>query len=244
MHTLDVRRCYHVDDAALNHIAKCHTLRNFNMSYCNEITEVGTKVLASGCFDLQIVRLEGCKGMNNNAVLELTSTCAKLEYIVMSELGKKIKCDALENIGQNCAGLKYVDLSWCKGVRNETLYHLAKCNLLEELVLCGCTSIGNQGVLAITTECKHLKYLNLMSCKQVSNPTIQAIEHKTLEYVNLMMCDNITDESVQMLINHCPNFKCDFFEQRIYTSIKDRDASLAKYQMFHADRLADYLSRF
>ena len=244
LHTLDVQRCCHVDDAALNHIAKCHTLRNFDMSYCNEITEVGTKVLASGCFDLQIVRLEGCKGINNNAVLELTSTCAKLEYIVMSELGKKIKCDALENIGQNCAGLKYVDLSWCKDVHNEALNHLAKCNLLEDLVLCGCTSIGNQGVLAITTECKHLKYLNLKSCKQVSNPTIQAIEHKTLEYVNLMMCDDITDWSVQKLINNCPNFKCDFFEQRIYTSIEDRNASRAKYQMFHADRLADYLSRF
>jgi len=244
LHTLDVRRCCHVDDAALNHIAKCHTLRNFNMSYCNEITEVGTKVLASGCFDLQIVRLEGCEGMNNNAVLELTSKCAKLEYIVMSELGKNIKCDALENIGQNCAGLKYVDLSGCKDVHNEALKHLAKCKLLEELVLCGCTSIGNKGVLAITTECKHLKYLNLKSCRTVSNPTIQAIKHKTLEYVNLMMCHNITDWSVQELINNCPNFKCDFFEQRIYTSIEDRNASLAKYQMFHADRFADYLSRF
>lgn len=100
--------------------------------------------------------------------------------------------------------LKELNLSLCKDVSDQSMQRIStSCKNLEVLDLAGCSKITNASLMSIS-HLKHLRKLNLRSCRQISDRGIEHLcclycqqSEVAIEELCLQDCQKLTDESLK-----------------------------------------------
>ena len=110
----------------------------------------------------------------------------KLDFYDAPKLNDK----AIENIAL-IKKLKYLDISWCEGVSNETLKKIIlNCNYLSKMFLQGCKNLDD----------------NLFNDVFFYENNLDLKEHlKRIYFIDLTKCDYVTDEVISNIYDKYPN---------------------------------------
>lgn len=240
---LNLSLCKQITDSSLQLIAKfLRNLEVLELGGCGNITNMGLLVVATGLTRLRQLNLRSCRhvsdtgighlvGLNNTEPADGTK---QLEHLGLQDC-QKLTDDALRNVSMGLANLKSINLSFCAGVTDSGLKHLAKMATLRELNLRSCDSIsdlgmaflaeggsrimsldvsfcdkiGDQALVHISQGLFNLRCLSLNAC-QVSDEGIGRIARALpeLDTLNIGQCSRITDRGLHTIADHLTNLRC------------------------------------
>lgn len=139
-----------ITDISIHRIATMHGLIEIRLQWCSGITDFGIAVLVRNCPNLQVIDLKSCT----------------------------ITDGALNSIGEDCAELRELDLSWCFNVSNLGLQKLlpdhGKVQCLEKLSLVWCQQVTDES-LDILSKITSLRCLQLSGCASITKNGITQI---------------------------------------------------------------------
>ena len=166
---LNLSSCSAITDLALNNIGNhWKHLEEVTLGGCENITHVGVRSLALNC--RQLKRISFVNYAIDDAGLRIVgANLMHLEYIDLTGC-RKVSDRGLCEIGHCCRKIKTLKLSGCYKICESGIWavcELVHCEDLRELTLCGCTSMSNQGVVAITRRCPRLQKLHLSRCPYI-----------------------------------------------------------------------------
>eukprot|EP00475_Leptophrys_vorax_P033633 TRINITY_DN5314_c0_g1_i2.p1 TRINITY_DN5314_c0_g1~~TRINITY_DN5314_c0_g1_i2.p1 ORF type:complete len:424 (+),score=94.44 TRINITY_DN5314_c0_g1_i2:267-1538(+) len=154
-------------------------LQDLDISYCETITSDGIKLLTH-CPELLRLRLYSIPEFNDKCLEHLVKLL-KLRSVDLS-MCTKITDEGLKSLikrpdrKERGSILTYLNLCGCKNISDQTLHKIEKyCETLESISLYGNDAITEKQVLSMVLECKHLKYINLGSCKNLSATFVERI---------------------------------------------------------------------
>lgn len=133
--------------------------------------------------DLEEIHLPWCTGITDAGIVALVINCTKLKVIDLKSC--PITDVALSAIGDRCAQLLELDLSWCFSVTDEGLLHLLPQSnnirsTLTVLSLIWCPQITDRS-LQILSRISSLQRLQLKGCSEVSAPAIHTLSLQGVE---------------------------------------------------------------
>ncbi|GMG36356.1 unnamed protein product [Ambrosiozyma monospora] len=131
-------------------------LRNVVLSKCVEITDASLRAIATLGKNLHYVHLGHCSNITDFGARDLIKSCYRLQYI---------------------------DLACCTQLTNATVIELAQLQKLRRIGLVKCSSITDEGIVALADA----RYLD-----------------DTLERVHLSYCVNLTLYPIYKLLKSCP----------------------------------------
>lgn len=146
---LNMVGCQKLDDDALSHLSKLQKLRELHLDSIRGLTDEALAHIGK-LPQLRTLSLEGCTGIEGDGLEEL----AGLEHLESLNLyGTKVDDDGLEALSE-IAGLKVLNLAYCRNVRSADLQPLRNLKNLKALTLMGCRFVRNDGIphLAQLTE--------------------------------------------------------------------------------------------
>ncbi|CAG8484601.1 2958_t:CDS:2, partial [Racocetra fulgida] len=101
-------------------------LKHFDISG-NDIRDEVVEAVASTCYELEYLDLEGCRFITESSVCNIIRSCPKLQHL---ELGFcKISNKTIKEIACSCPNLKYLDLDGCE--KNVSKKVVKRLNLTE-----------------------------------------------------------------------------------------------------------------
>ncbi|GME76278.1 unnamed protein product [Ambrosiozyma monospora] len=154
---LDFTQCSNVTDKAVESVIKlAPKLRNVVLSKCVEITDASLRAIATLGKNLHYVHLGHCSNITDFGARDLIKSCYRLQYI---------------------------DLACCTQLTNATVIELAQLQKLRRIGLVKCSSITDEGIIALADA----RYLD-----------------DTLERVHLSYCINLTLYPIYKLLKSCP----------------------------------------
>lgn len=157
--------------------------------------------------ELTVLDLRCCSKISNNDLESL----AYLQNVTKLNLSNcfRISARGITGITNNLKRLRDVDFSGCPGVNNVVMYYLS--NLpLEYLRLRFCHLITDHGInqLFLHNIGKTLKMLDIYSCHEVSDASLEAIASSAscLQRLDIGACNKLTPEKVEQVklqLTHC-----------------------------------------
>lgn len=147
------------------------------ISACDEITDKGVKAAASGCHDLQNVKLSCSKKISDDSVMALVSGCPKLQDI---------------------------DLYGCPRIINESVKAiLSFCPKLRDIGVSHLQNVIDKGVMALAFGCPELHSVSIESCHKISGKSVTALSLKCRDLKSFSFCTSKTsDDSLLALTNN------------------------------------------
>jgi F-box/leucine-rich repeat protein 2/20 len=161
---IGLSKCSCVTDEGISSlVARCSHLKTIDLTCCNLITNSALDSVADNCRMVECLRLESCSLINEKGLERIATSCPNLKEIDLTDCGV------------NDAGLCYL-LLFCvcaffimtyilaehhNGHLFAALQHLAKCSELLILKLGLCSSISDNGLAFISSNCAKLVELDL-----------------------------------------------------------------------------------
>ncbi|KAL5255447.1 hypothetical protein ACHWQZ_G010871 [Mnemiopsis leidyi] len=154
-------------------IGQITSLRELEIQYCDEITDVGVIAL-SRLSHLSIIRLYRCFNLTSCSVSEIAMKCSYLNQLVLSDCSE-IDDRGLLSVGRHCSYLEKLGLaqSYNHTVTDVGLSAvLLGCGRLTELILKGLKGVRTFISLIPVLQLKKLQYVHLGGCQNVA-PSLQ-----------------------------------------------------------------------
>eukprot|EP01018_Ginkgo_biloba_P000375 Gb_39800 [translate_table: standard] len=164
---INLSNCHEIVDTAAAAIAHARNLQSLQLVKCKQITDIGLGCIAVGCSKLQSLNLKWCMGI--------------------TDLG-------VELVAVKCKELKNLDLSYLQ-ITSKCLASITYLSHLENLVLVGCLSVGDDGLTYLRNGCKSLQKLDVSKCRNVSCTGIISLASgsSALRQLTLAYCIPITN---------------------------------------------------
>ena len=175
----------------LNIIPNLDNLKELSISYCENLEDSFLDMLSLISNKFRKLCLRKLRNISQECFIKFFSfsnfeNLEKLDFYDAPKLNDK----ALVNIAL-IKGLKYLDISWCEGVSNETVKKIIlNCNFLSRICLQGCKSLDD----------------NLFNDVFFLDNNIKLKEHlKKIYFIDLTKCDYVTDEIISNIYEKYPN---------------------------------------
>ena len=211
---IDISNCFHVTDEGfsylVNEVGMAGNITVFKMRSLWEVSAMAIMDLTSPSVgkDLQEVDLSNCRKVQDNVVERLIGWAGE-------STGATRHLPGSEGTYNNEAGsrrLKILNLSYCKHLTDNIMYHIAfhANEKLECLDLTRCTTITDAGFQHWTYRSfPNLKKLLLRDCTFLSDKAIISLASAApnLEILNLNFCCALLDLAIEALCQGCPNLR-------------------------------------
>lgn len=170
---------------------KCPELIKIDLSYCQEVTNIGIRHLARGCSLLKSIDISGLN-ITDVGISSLSEFCPFLEDVLLFDC-KKITDKSLASLALNCKNLSKLSICECSAITDTGLVNLA-CSELKSLKMNFCVGITNLGVIAIAKQCLKLESIDFTACDGVSDMGVVALANgcSQLSYLNFCGCIGLT----------------------------------------------------
>ncbi|KAJ1264461.1 hypothetical protein BS78_08G002500 [Paspalum vaginatum] len=226
---LSLARCKAVTDLGIGCVAVgCGELSDLSLKWCLGVTDLGVRLLALRCRklaaldlsytmitketlpaimslpSLQTLTLEGCIGIDDDALASLDKDCSKsLQALDMSHC-QNVTDVGVSSIVKPVPNLLQLDLSYCGPVTPSMVTSFQKIPKLRTLKLEGCKLMPD-GLKAIGTSCASIRELSLSKCSGVTDMKLYfAVSRlKNLLKLDITCCRNITDVLLAAITSSC-----------------------------------------
>ena len=175
----------------LNILPNLDNLRELNISYCENLEDSFLDMISIISNKFTKLSLRKLRNISQECFIKFFSfsnfdILEKLDFYDAPKLNDK----AIINIAL-IKKLKYLDISWCEGVSNETVKKIIlNCNYLSKICLQGCKSLDD----------------NLFNDIFFIENNIELKEHlKRIYFIDLTKCDYVTDEMISNIYDKYPN---------------------------------------
>ena len=175
----------------LNILPNLDNLRELNISYCENLEDSFLDMISIISNKFTKLSLRKLRNISQECFIKFFSfsnfdILEKLDFYDAPKLNDK----AIINIAL-IKKLKYLDISWCEGVSNETVKKIIlNCNYLSKICLQGCKSLDD----------------NLFNDIFFIENNIELKEHlKRIYFIDLTKCDYVTDEIISNIYDKYPN---------------------------------------
>ena len=175
----------------LNIIPNLDNLNELTISYCENLEDSFLDMISLISTKFRKLCLRKLRKITQECFIKFFSSSnfenlEKLDFYDAPKLNDK----AIENIAL-IKKLKYLDISWCEGVSNETLKKIIlNCNYLSKMFLQGCKNLDD----------------NLFNDVFFYENNLDLKEHlKRIYFIDLTKCDYVTDEVISNIYDKYPN---------------------------------------
>lgn len=142
-----------VNDAALQHLAKCSELLILKLGLCSSISDKGLGFISSKCVKLTEVDLYRCNSITD---------------------------DGLATLAKGCKKIKMLNLCYCNKITDGGLSHLGSLEELTNLELRCLVRITGIGISSVAIGCKSLVEIDLKRCYSVDDSGLWALARYAL----------------------------------------------------------------
>ncbi|PWZ46499.1 F-box/LRR-repeat protein 3 [Zea mays] len=142
-----------LDDAALQHLAKCSELRILKLGLCSSISDRGIVFISSNCGKLVELDLYRCNSITD---------------------------DELAALANGCKRIKLLNLCYCNKIIDTGLGHLGSLEELTNLELRCLVRVIGIGISSVAIGCKNLIELDLKRCYSVDDAGLWALARYAL----------------------------------------------------------------
>lgn len=187
----------------------CTALYQLNLSYCENITDVGIVTIAKKCINLKQINLEGCILLTDLSIKEIFFNCIQLTHINLNSC-ENITNNSILAIHEKISQLTYCSFNQCSNLNNKILKNLCKrCKYLKQLSIIECEDITNKGIKYIAKYATNLQSLNINYCIQITDDSMIILIHscKYLEHLYILGCTFITDKTLNEISKKCCQLK-------------------------------------
>uniref|UniRef100_A0A915MWZ6 F-box domain-containing protein n=1 Tax=Meloidogyne javanica TaxID=6303 RepID=A0A915MWZ6_MELJA len=240
---LSLKGCENVQDNAMSE--GCKRLEELNISWCEQITDLGLFYIAKNCNNLKTLF---CKGLEN-----ITSNCfANLEMAELRRLSlhscPNVLDETINDIARHCPRLEFLSLSNCKEITDLSLVAISQgCPRLKDIELAGCINLTDAGFIQLSKNCHELERMDLEECLLITDITISNLNNgcPNLLSLSLSHCENLTDiashkDRIQVLeLDNCPNITDNTLESMKMLQVLER-IDLYDCQMITKDAIKKF----
>ena len=166
-------------------------LKELSISYCENLEDSFLDMISIISNKFTKLSLRKLRNISQECFIKFFSfsnfeNLEKLDFYDAPKLNDK----AIVNIAL-IKKLKYLDISWCEGVSNDTVKKIIlNCNFLSKICLQGCKSLDD----------------NLFYDVFFLEPNTDLKEHlKRIYFIDLTKCDYVTDEIISNIYDKYPN---------------------------------------
>ena len=166
-------------------------LKELSISYCENLEDSFLDMISVISNKFTKLSLRKLRNITQECFIKFFSfsnfeNLEKLDFYDAPKLNDK----AIVNIAL-IKRLKYLDISWCEGVSNDTVKKIIlNCNFLSKICLQGCKSLDD----------------NLFNDLFFLAPNVDLKEHlKRIYFIDLTKCDYVTDEIISNIYDKYPN---------------------------------------
>ena len=175
----------------LNIIPNLDNLNELTISYCENLEDSFLDMISVISSKFRKLSLRKLRKITQECFIKFFS-CSNFENLEKLDFydAPKLNNKAIENIAL-MKKLKYLDISWCEGVVNETLKKIIlNCNFLSKMILQGCKNLDD----------------NLFNDIFFKENNIDLKEHlKRIYFIDLTKCDYVSDEVISNIYDKYPN---------------------------------------
>jgi hypothetical protein len=172
----------------LDELARLKGIEVLRLHNCGVTDDDLAKV---GGLGLKNIDLEG--GPIRGPGLSALHPCRTLDRLRLSNCG--VGDAALESIGRDLAGLRYLTITGPNQVQGPAFRSLAKCRGLKELTVAD--GVGNDAVAAEAATLPAVEYLNFSGCPQFTDTGLQSLTRlRTLKRLSISRCTKLTDAGI------------------------------------------------
>ena len=175
----------------LNIIPNLDNLNELTISYCENLEDSFLDMISVISSKFRKLSLRKLRKITQECFIKFFS-CSNFENLEKLDFydAPKLNDKAIENIAL-MKKLKYLDISWCEGVVNETLKKIIlNCNFLSKMILQGCKNLDD----------------NLFNDIFFKENNIDLKEHlKRIYFIDLTKCDYVSDEVISNIYDKYPN---------------------------------------
>ena len=175
----------------LNIIPNLDNLNELTISYCENLEDSFLDMISVISSKFRKLSLRKLRKITQECFIKFFS-CSNFENLEKLDFydAPKLNDKAIENIAL-IKKLKYLDISWCEGVVNETLKKIIlNCNFLSKMILQGCKNLDD----------------NLFNDIFFKENNIDLKEHlKRIYFIDLTKCDYVSDEVISNIYDKYPN---------------------------------------
>lgn len=201
---LNLSLCKQITDTSLGRIARfLSNLEVLDLAGCCNITNTGLLLCAWGLPKLKYLNLRSCRHISDTGIAHLAGLNASsargnknLTTLCLQDC-QKITDNALRNIAKGMVHLKSLNLSFCCGITESGLAHLATLRSLQELDLRSCEGIGDEGISHLAVGGLNLTSLDVSFCDRIGDSALNHISNglNHVQNLGLNSC-HITDEGL------------------------------------------------
>lgn len=217
------------------------SLEILDLGGCSGITNTSLQLISAGLKRLKRLNLRSCRQVSDLGICHLAGLDGEsiegtqsLEYLGLQDC-QKLSDDSLKYVSIGLNQLRSINLSFCSGVTDFGLKHLAKMSSLKELNLRSCDSVsdtgmaylaeggsrvvtldvsfcdkvGDRGLLHISQGLFHLKSLSLNACP-ISDEGIGRIARTLtdLHTLHVGQCNRVTDKGLGLIAENLQRLCC------------------------------------
>ncbi|KAK3085362.1 hypothetical protein FSP39_002152 [Pinctada imbricata] len=203
--SLNVEGCPHVNDKAVEVIARKPDWKVLNFSHCN-ITDTGIQLLAKALTSLEYLNIDGISWIQDRTIGILVDYQG--EHIKQLELdGAELTDASIQHIAR-CPQLSMLMISFCDNLTDQSLRLLQQTHSLTHLMLRKGANFSSGALLSLfqSPSLQNLTKLNLSECIKVVDETVIAIMKccgSKLRELSLCWCWHVTDMGLISIVDHC-----------------------------------------
>ncbi|CAM0949633.1 unnamed protein product [Alopecurus aequalis] len=173
---LRLESCSSVSEKGLERIATCcPNLKEINLTDCG-VNDAALQHLAK-CSELLILKLALCSSISDEGLRFIGSNCGK---IVELDLYRSITDAGLAALADGCKKIKLLNLCYCNKITDSGLSHLGSLEELTNLELRCLVRITGIGISSVAVGCKSLIELDLKRCYSVDDSGLWALARYAL----------------------------------------------------------------
>jgi hypothetical protein len=190
-----------VTDAILIILAPyCSTLEQLDLSYCNQITNIGLETVALNCGALKELHLSGRQDITFTALIAFFANSTQLTRLSLGH-SDNITDTCLATLAPDLHELTSLELTYCGKISDRSLRALAPhlnklkrlrfqginitdigltalaghCSALDDLIIACCPHITGGSVEKMVQSCTQLIFLHVSECNEISKAEIEAL---------------------------------------------------------------------
>uniref|UniRef100_A0AC34GSS4 F-box domain-containing protein n=1 Tax=Panagrolaimus sp. ES5 TaxID=591445 RepID=A0AC34GSS4_9BILA len=204
---LSLRGCENIQDSALRSFAtKCPNIERLQLNKCKRVTDDTSEFLGLYCHRLVTLDLENCIQITDRTLKFIGMGCKYLEDLNISWC-QNVTDKGIQLIAEHCLYLKTLVCKGCEGISSGCFANLNEDNLaqLRVLNLMSCANISDETVEDISQHCHALEYLCLSNCREITDRSLIAISQGSphLKDLELALCSGVTDAGFVQLSKNC-----------------------------------------
>jgi len=205
---LNLSECSRLTDRALGSIAtRCDKLKNFHASGVSNFSNEGIQLFVREPVaqeprgeNMYFLDLSFISSLTDEAVELIAKACPKVEILNLS--GCILLTDhAVQILCTNANRVKILGLAFCKRLTDRAICIMADYLWLEELDLCSCSHITDDGIEVLCLEFAGMQKLDLSACAKVTDQSMDSIARHCESLVWLKICEmpQVTEIAKRMI---------------------------------------------